>query len=97
MHYLIRVLNLFLKGLIHVGIYMLIGGTFAPIFLLLPAFSGPLFGNEGWMRLGLFLCLLQWVLILTGMVLKSIWIHRFQSMHITIFLAKPQDKTVFIL
>ncbi|MBG0762927.1 hemolysin III family protein [Acholeplasma laidlawii] len=70
----------------HIGIYMLIGGTFAPIFLLLPAFRVPIFGMEGWITLGLLLCILQWVLIITGMVFKSIWVYRFQTMHIVIFL-----------
>lgn len=70
----------------HIGIYMLIGGTFAPVFLLLPSFRVPLFGLEGWMPLGLFLCIMQWLLILTGMVFKSIWVYRFQTMHIVIFL-----------
>jgi len=70
----------------HIGIYMLIGGTFAPIFLLLPSFRVPLFGMEGWMPLGLFLCIAQWLLILTGMVFKSIWVYKFQTMHIVIFL-----------
>lgn len=70
----------------HIGIYMLIGGTFAPIFLLLPAFRVPIFGMEGWLPLGLLLCILQWVLIITGMVFKSIWVYKFQTMHIVIFL-----------
>ena len=70
----------------HIGIYMLIGGTFAPIFLLLPSFRVPIFGMEGWITLGLLLCILQWVLIITGMVFKSIWVYKFQTMHIVIFL-----------
>ena len=70
----------------HIGIYMLIGGTFAPIFLLLPAFRVPIFGMEGWITLGLLLCILQWVLIITGMLFKSIWVYKFQTMHIVIFL-----------
>lgn len=70
----------------HIGIYMLIGGTFAPIFLLLPAFRVPIFGMEGWLPLGLLLCILQWVLIIAGMVFKSIWVYKFQTMHIVIFL-----------
>lgn len=70
----------------HIGIYMLIGGTFAPIFLLLPAFRVPIFGMEGWITLGLLLCILQWLLIITGMVFKSIWVYKFQTMHIVIFL-----------
>lgn len=70
----------------HIGIYMLIGGTFAPVFLLLPAFRVPIFGMEGWLPLGLLLCILQWFLIITGMVFKSIWVYRFQTMHIVIFL-----------
>lgn len=70
----------------HIGIYMLIGGTFAPVFLLLPNFRTPLFGMEGMMALGLFLLIMQWLLILVGIVSKSIWVYRFQTMHIIIFL-----------
>lgn len=70
----------------HIGIYMLIGGTFAPIFLLLPNFRTPLFGMEGMISFGLFLLIMQWLLILVGIVSKSIWVYRFQTMHIIIFL-----------
>jgi hemolysin III len=70
----------------HIGIYMLIGGTFAPIFLLLPNFRTPLFGMEGMMTLGLFLLIMQWLLILVGIISKSIWVYRFQTMHVIIFL-----------
>ncbi len=70
----------------HVGIYMLIGGTFAPVFLLLPVFRTPLFGIEGFMSLGLFFLIAQWLLIITGIVFKSVWVYRFQTMHIVIFL-----------
>ena len=70
----------------HIGIYMLIGGTFAPVFLLLPVFRTPLFGMEGMMTLGLFLLIMQWLLIFVGIVSKSIWVFRFQTMHVIIFL-----------
>lgn len=70
----------------HIGIYMLIGGTFAPIFLLLPVFRMPLLGMEGMMSLGLFLLIMQWLLIMVGIISKSIWVYRFQTMHIIIFL-----------
>src|SRR5690606_8583059 len=70
----------------HIGIYMLIGGTFAPIFLLLSVFRMPLLGMEGMMSLGLFLLIMQWLLIMVGIISKSIWVYRFQTMHIIIFL-----------
>ncbi|WP_025724903.1 PAQR family membrane homeostasis protein TrhA [Acholeplasma granularum] len=70
----------------HISIYMLIGGTFAPIFLLLPSFQEPLFGIENFISIGLSLFIGQWLLILLGIILKSIWVYKFQTMHVIIFL-----------
>lgn len=59
----------------HVSIYLLIGGTFAPIFLV--ALPSPL----KWIMLGL-----QWAVITVGVVLKAVKVHKFQALHIALFL-----------
>ncbi|MFA5006700.1 MAG: hemolysin III family protein [Candidatus Izemoplasmatales bacterium] len=59
----------------HIGIYLLIGGTFAPIFILV--IEKPL----GW-----FLLLGQWTIIVLGIVFKAVRIRRFALLHLTLFL-----------
>ena len=59
----------------HVSIYLLIGGTFAPIFLI--ALPSPL----KWIMLAA-----QWSIIITGIVLKAVMVYRFQKVHIVLFL-----------
>ncbi|HPX71544.1 MAG TPA: hemolysin III family protein [Acholeplasmataceae bacterium] len=59
----------------HVSIYLLIGGTFAPIFLI--ALPSPL----KWIMLAA-----QWAIIITGIVLKAVMVYRFQKVHIVLFL-----------
>ncbi|CDR30712.1 hemolysin [Acholeplasma oculi] len=81
----------------HLSIYMLIGGTFAPALLLLPSLGAPLLGIEGMISIGLFLFIMQWILIITGMVFKSIWVYRFQMMHVAIFLLIGWSAIYFIV
>jgi len=59
----------------HISIYALIGGTFAPIFILV--IDKPL----GWILLAI-----QWTMIITGIVFKAVIIHRFAWVHIMLFL-----------
>lgn len=59
----------------HISIYLLIGGTFAPIFLTV--LDSPL----KWIMLGV-----QWAVILVGIVLKAIRVYKWQAVHITLFL-----------
>lgn len=59
----------------HISIYALIGGTFAPIFILV--IDKPL----GW----ILLCI-QWALIILGMVFKAVMIHKFAWIHLILFL-----------
>lgn len=78
--------NLF-KRFDHLSIYLLIGGTFAPNLLLLPSLrQTPMFGIEGFIDEGLFLFIGQWILIIFGVVLKSIWVKKYQALHVAIFL-----------
>lgn len=59
----------------HISIYLLIGGSYAPILLGLDL------GN-----LGIILFIIQWIIITVGIVFKSIWPTRFKKIHIVIFL-----------
>lgn len=59
----------------HISIYVLIGGTFAPIFIMVV--DKPL----GWYYLT---C--QWVLILLGIIFKAIKINKFKVPHLMLYL-----------
>lgn len=59
----------------HISIYALIGGTFAPIFILVV--QKPL----GWILLAI-----QWTFIILGIVLKAVMIHKFAWVHLILFL-----------
>ncbi len=80
----------------HLSIYLLIGGTFAPPLLLLPGLRTPFLGIEGMLDTGLTLFIVQWVLIATGVVFKSIWIKRFAKIHLFFYLAMGWSSLVFI-
>jgi len=69
-----KVKNVF-KRLDHISIYALIGGTFAPIFILVV--NKPL----GWILLAV-----QWALIILGIVFKAVKINRFSGIHLLLFL-----------
>ena len=60
----------------HISIYILIGGTFAPIFII--AVDKPM----GWVFL-----IVQWVVIAVGIIFKAVKINRFQVIHLMLFLA----------
>jgi len=59
----------------HISIYVLIGATFAPIFILV--ITKPL----GWILLAI-----QWAIIILGIVFKAVKIHKFQVVHILAYL-----------
>jgi hemolysin III len=59
----------------HISIYLLIGASFAPLLLVV---SDQPFGY--------IFFTIQWVVILTGIVLKAIFIDKFQVLHIVMFL-----------
>jgi len=59
----------------HIGIYLLIGGTFAPIFIIV--IEKPL----GWILLAG-----QWMIIILGIVFKAVKIRRFAVLHLLLFL-----------
>lgn len=79
----------------HLSIYILIGGTFAPALLLIPELQRPLFGIEG-IGLGPVLFIIQWILIFTGVVFKSIWIRKFAKLHLFLYLAMGWSALIFI-
>lgn len=82
----------------HLGIYLLIGGTFAPALLLLESIrTTPFLGIEGMLDAGLTLFIIQWIVITTGIVFKSIWVYRFQALHIAIFLILGWSALLFVL
>jgi hemolysin III len=78
----------------HLSIYILIGGTFAPALLLLPELQEPLFGISG-LGLGPVLFMVQWLLILIGVIFKSIWIKKFAKLHVFIYLAIGWSALIF--
>lgn len=59
----------------HLSIYVLIGSTFAPIFILV--IDKPL----GW-----FLLIGQWAIIIVGIVLKAVKINKFTYVHLAMYL-----------
>lgn len=77
----------------HLSIYILIGATFAPALLLLPELQEPWLGSMG---LGLFLFIIQWLLITVGVVFKSIWVKKFMKVHVFLYLAMGWSALIFI-
>ncbi len=77
----------------HLSIYILIGASFVPPLLLLPDLQEPFLGQIG---LGLFMFIVQWILIVIGIVFKSIWIKKLNWLHSTIFLAMGWSGLIFI-
>jgi hemolysin III len=67
----------------HLSIYILIGGTFAPLLLLLPSIQEPFFLGIG---LGPLVFIIQWSFIALGVIFKAIWIKRYQKLHLAIYL-----------
>lgn len=84
------------KRLDHLSIYILIGGTFAPALLLLPSLRDKYFlGIEGFLDTGLSLFIIQWIVITVGIVFKSIWVYRYQALHVIIFLILGWSALIF--
>ncbi|HHT54986.1 MAG TPA: hypothetical protein GX012_00305 [Acholeplasma sp.] len=83
------------KRLDHLSIYILIGGSFAPPLLLLPDLREPLFNIAG-MEKGLVLFTVQWLLIIVGIVFKSVWIKKFARLHVFLYLAMGWSALVFV-
>jgi len=79
----------------HLSIYILIGGTFAPALLLLPELQNPIFGITG-LGLGPIVFIIQWLLIILGVVFKSIWINKFSKLHVAIYLAMGWSALIFV-
>ena len=70
----------------HISIFFLIGGTYAPILIMLPALQAPLFGSAGALGSGLVFLIIQWSLILIGIIFKIFFINRFKHLHYIIYL-----------
>jgi hemolysin III len=81
------------KRMDHISIYILIGGSFAPALLLIPALKEPFIGS---MSLGVFMLTIQWILIAVGTVFKAIWIKRFKTIHLIIYLLMGWSSLIFI-
>ncbi len=78
----------------HLSIYILIGGTFAPALLLIPGMQEPFLGTG--IGLGPLLFIVQWILILIGVIFKSIWIKKYAKFHLFIYLAMGWSAIVFV-
>ncbi len=81
------------KRMDHISIYLLIGGTFAPALLLIPDLQTPFLGP---MSLGVLLLTIQWILIIIGTVFKAIWIKRFSTIHVIIYLLMGWSSLIFV-
>lgn len=81
------------KRMDHISIYVLIGGTFAPALLLIPELQNPFLGP---MSLGVLLLTIQWILIIIGTVFKAIWIKRFSTIHVIIYLLMGWSSLIFV-
>ena len=81
------------KRMDHISIYILIGGTFAPALLLIPQLQEPFIGQ---MSLGVFMLTIQWILIIIGTVFKAIWIKRFSTIHVIIYLLMGWSSLIFV-
>lgn len=77
----------------HLSIYILIGGTFAPLLLLLPSIQEPFVLGIG---LGPLVFIIQWSFILIGVIFKAIWIKKFQKLHLVIYLLMGWSALIFI-
>lgn len=73
-HSMKRVMAVF-QRLDHSAIYLLIAGTYTPFVLLLSP-----------QRSGIILLVILWVIAVTGIVFKSIWIRRYQGIHLLMYL-----------
>lgn len=78
----------------HLSIYILIGGTFAPALLLLPSLREATF--LGLPNKGLVLFIIQWILIIIGIVFKSIWVKKYSKIHTVLFLLLGWSAVIFI-
>ena len=78
----------------HLSIYILIGGTFAPALLLIPGLQEPFLGTG--VGLGPLLFIVQWILILIGVIFKSIWIKKYAKFHLFIYLAMGWSALIFV-
>ncbi len=79
----------------HLSIFILIGGTFAPALLLLPSLRVPFLGIV-WLEKGIALLIIQWLVIIIGIVFKSIWVYKFQAFHFIIYLILGWSALLFI-
>lgn len=79
----------------HISIFLLIGGTFAPALLLLPSLQTPFLGIA-WLEKGLALLIIQWLVIIVGIVFKSIWVYKFRVFHFLIYVVLGWSAVVFI-
>ncbi|MGE4320040.1 MAG: hemolysin III family protein [Acholeplasmataceae bacterium] len=77
----------------HLSIYILIGGSFAPALLLLPELQQPVIGS---LSLGLSIFIVQWILIIVGVVFKSIWVKKYVALHTIVFLILGWSALAFI-
>lgn len=82
-------LKFLFKKFDHLSIYILIAGSYAPFLLVL-------LYEKNSMNLGLILFVFQWILVVIGVVLKSVYIERFGKFHLTLFLAMGWLALAFI-
>ena len=66
---------------------------FAAALLLIPQLQEPFIGQ---MSLGVFMLTIQWILIIIGTVFKAIWIKRFSTIHVIIYLLMGWSSLIFV-
>jgi hemolysin III len=67
--------NKVFRRLDHVSIYLLIGGTYAPILLTLDTLQTPLFAGS--LSIGISTFIAQWVLIAVGITCKCVFFKKY--------------------
>lgn len=80
----------------HISIFILIGGTFAPALLMIDGLRSPFLGISWMLDTGLTLLIIQWAFIVFGIVIKAIWVYKFQAFHYVIYLVLGWCALLFV-
>jgi len=86
--------NVVFKRFDHISIYLLIGGTYAPILLNLPSLAAASFVPG--VDIGTLVLIAQWILIVIGIVFKSIWLNKYHWIHLIIYLLLGWTALIFM-
>ncbi|GMO14714.1 MAG: hemolysin III family protein [Mycoplasmoidaceae bacterium] len=83
-----------MKRFDHMSIYLLIGGTYAPVLLTMPTIQWHLWGSA--ISVGLTVFIIQWILIIIGITIKAIWLGKYHWVHVIMFLILGWTAVIFM-